>query len=360
MISEHRYLSPQKWTALINAFPYELPARIIGYSVLNAPIYAHEIGSGSKKVLLWSQMHGNESTTTRALLDLFTYLHTEQGQLLTDDLTLMIIPQLNPDGSAAYTRLNANKVDLNRDADALTQPESRALNEIFEIFQPDFCFNLHGQRTLFAAGKKGNPATLSFLAPAADSLGSLTPERTKAMQLIAEINKELQKEIPNQIGRYDDTFNPNCVGDRFASLGIPTLLYEAGHYELDYDRNFTKEMVLKALIVGLNSICTENFLDRTVAEYDDIPENEKDYVDLIIEGVDIKTDAGIFMCQELAIQYKEEKQAESVLFVPVGHSFAQKLDLLSHRRVNAKEILKNNRVAFVVDKSIEISKNRNI
>jgi hypothetical protein len=354
MISVHRYLSPQKWAALINAFPYKLPTSIIGYSVLNAPIYAHQIGNGSKKVLLWSQMHGNESTTTRALLDLFNYLHTEQGQKLTEDLTLMIIPQLNPDGSAAYTRLNANKVDLNRDAHALTQPESIALNKIFETFQPDFCFNLHGQRTIFAAGKNGKPATLSFLAPAADSQRSQTPERGKAMQLIAKINEGLQKDIPNHVGRYDDTFNPNCVGDRFTSLGVPTLLYEAGHYQLDYDRNFTKEMVLKALITGLNSIRTEDFLDRTLADYEKIPENEKEYVDLIIQGVDIKTAAGIFRHQELAIQYKEEKKAESVFFDPLGHSFAQKLNLLTHRRVNANEILKNNLVDFAIDKSIEI------
>ena len=38
--------------------------QIIGKSVLEMPIYKFQIGSGKIKILLWSQMHGNESTTT--------------------------------------------------------------------------------------------------------------------------------------------------------------------------------------------------------------------------------------------------------------------------------------------------------
>ena len=117
---------------------------------------------GPKKVLIWSQMHGNESTTTRALLDLFDHLHSISGAKLLKGLTLLIIPQLNPDGSSAYTRLNTNNVDLNRDALDLSQPESIALNEVFKSFSPDFCFNLHGQRSIFAAGKGVNPLLCLF------------------------------------------------------------------------------------------------------------------------------------------------------------------------------------------------------
>ena len=43
--------------------------QIIGKSVLGKPIYKYELGTGKTKVLLWSQMHGNESTTTKALFD---------------------------------------------------------------------------------------------------------------------------------------------------------------------------------------------------------------------------------------------------------------------------------------------------
>jgi hypothetical protein len=45
----------------------------------------------------------------------------------------------------------------------------------------------------------------------------------------------LQRYIPGQIGRFDDSFNLNC-GDTFQAMGVPTLLFEAGHFEGDYQR----------------------------------------------------------------------------------------------------------------------------
>jgi len=354
MISKNRYLSKQKWDQLIKALPYQLTTTVIGHSVLNKSIYAHRLGKGPKKVLLWSQMHGNESTTTRALLDLFDHLHSISGAPLLEGLTLLIIPQLNPDGSTAYTRLNTNNIDLNRDALDLSQPESIALNEVFKSFSPDFCFNLHGQRSIFAAGKRGKPATLSFLSPAADDHKSLTPARVKAMQLIALINNNLQKLIPNQIGRYDDTFNPNSVGDLFTSLGVPTVLYEAGHNSLDYDRNFTKKMIFNALITGLHAIDNGDYLNYSTAEYEQIPRNQKDYVDILIKNVDIKTDTGLFENQELSVIYHEEKKGESVFFKPVCHCFSEKSELLAHRTLNSHQILKVSMVDFAEGKTIDI------
>jgi hypothetical protein len=41
---------------------------VIGNSVLGKPIYKYIIGTGNIKIYLWSQMHGNESTTTKGLL----------------------------------------------------------------------------------------------------------------------------------------------------------------------------------------------------------------------------------------------------------------------------------------------------
>ena len=354
MISKVRYLSSHKWDLMLKALPYKLPTTVVGHSVLNQPINAHHFGNGNKKVLLWSQMHGSESTTTRALFDLFNHFDTPKGKKLLKGLQMMFIPQLNPDGATAYTRSNANGIDLNRDALDLSQPESRALKKVFDTFQPDFCFNLHDQRSIFAAGKMGKSALLSFLSPAADVHCNLSPARIKSMQLIAYICKNLSKNIHDQIGRYDDTFNPNCVGDRFTSLGVPTLLYEAGHNGVDYDRHFTKNMIFDALVLGLNAIENDEFLNYSTLKYDQIPQNEKDYVDLIIRKVDLITETGFFKEQELAVYYQEEKKRESIFFKPVCHSFSKKLDLLAHRFLNADEILKPGKIEFAEGKTIDI------
>ena len=84
--------------------------------------------------------------------------------------------------------------------------------------------------SLFSAGNTNHPATVSFLAPAQDEACTVTENRKVAMEIIAVMNSYLQKQIPNQVGIYDDAFNLNCVGDTFQSLNIPTLLFEAGHF----------------------------------------------------------------------------------------------------------------------------------
>lgn len=331
--SEIRYFPPRKLAKALEFLPQSYRKEVLGKSVLNQPIYGYFWGRGDSKVLMWSQMHGNESTSTRALTKLMNGLDAGFKGEIFDKISLLIIPQLNPDGAKAYTRFNANEVDLNRDAIQLSQPESKLLKKVFEDFSPDFCFNLHDQRTIFAAGKQGLPATLSFLAPAGDPQKSITPQRIIAMQLIAGIDARLQAYIPGQIGRFDDTFNPNCVGDSFTALGVPTLLFEAGHFNQDYHRDFSSEMMLKAFEVVLNSIANKDYLDFTIEEYLQIPENEKDCVDLIIEGVKINTVEGVLEDQELAIQYQEVLRDDRVFFDPTFHAYGSKLEVLAHRRI---------------------------
>ena len=131
-----RYLPPDVLDGLIvqnNLYDY---TSILGYSVENRPILLSSFGSGKRKVLLWSQMHGNESTTTRALIQLFSDLTLRKYSFL-DNLCIKVIYQLNPDGSNKYSRFNANGIDLNRDAIKSTQPESKLLNSLFNAFKPE-------------------------------------------------------------------------------------------------------------------------------------------------------------------------------------------------------------------------------
>ena len=141
--------------------------KTIGESEKGTPIYSVAIGGGKKKVLLWSQMHGNESTGTKAVFDLFKLLE-DPGVLklaqetILNECTLLFVPMLNPDGSEAFTRVNANAVDLNRDAVDLKAKESKLLRSVLDAFNPQFCFNLHDQRTIFNVEGTKNPASISF------------------------------------------------------------------------------------------------------------------------------------------------------------------------------------------------------
>ena len=108
-----RYFPPEYLNDFLKNQNEPLDYNVLGHSVNGLPIYELNIGTGKQKILIWSQMHGNESTTTKALLDFIPWLLDSNQKNILNDFTFYIIPQLNPDGAKAYTRLNANQFDLN-------------------------------------------------------------------------------------------------------------------------------------------------------------------------------------------------------------------------------------------------------
>lgn len=299
-----RYVTNVQIINYLESISSQVHIETVGHSVQERPIQSITIGQGEHKLLLWSQMHGNESTTTKAVLDLLNFLISDSihAHKILKNCTLKIIPILNPDGAALYTRVNANQVDLNRDAQDRTQPESIVLRNIYEDFQPDYCFNLHDQRTIFNVGSTSKPATVSFLAPAHDKERNISKTRGSSMRLIVAMNQMLQKLIPGQVGRYDDGFNSNCVGDTFQMLATPTVLFEAGHYKQDYDREKTREYIFKALMAALECISENNLNDYLQKDYFSIPENQKLFYDVLIKHANLLSPS---YSKDIAILYTE-------------------------------------------------------
>lgn len=312
----HRYINGDMILPLLKKIDSNFKVNKIGYSVNNEPIFSILVGNGKKRILMWSQMHGNESTTTKALFDILNTLALKNklSKSILNDCTLCVVPILNPDGARLYTRLNANKVDLNRDAQGLSQPESRVLLDIFNDFDPDFCFNLHGQRTIFSAGNSNKPATISFLAPAQDVEATITNNRKRAMEVICEMNDVLQEIIPDQIGIYDDSFNLNCVGDTFQSRNTPTILFEAGHCENDYEREKTREFIGLAMLTAIDYISSCDVVGENWENYFKIPQNEKLLFDIIIRNGKLTKNG---KNQDIGILYKEVLVDDKIVFKPI-------------------------------------------
>ena len=143
-----------------------------GYSIEGREIKLIRIGSGPINVLAWSQMHGDESTATMALLDLLKFFTIENDKFsdvkkfIIENVSFYFIPMLNPDGAENYTRQNEMDIDLNRDASRLQFPESKILKSVQESIKPIFSFNLHDQSTRYTVGDSYKVATIAFLAPA--------------------------------------------------------------------------------------------------------------------------------------------------------------------------------------------------
>lgn len=336
-----RYLSRKELEKQLEKLKKEYPVQEIGRSFLNLPIETIQAGNGPVKILAWSQMHGNESTTTKGILDLLNFfLNSKEDpevKELLQQVTLLIIPMLNPDGADRYTRENVNGVDLNRDALANKEPESKVLRECFEKFAPHFCLNLHDQRTIFGAGEKAHPATLSFLAPSMDSSRTINENRKKAMQVIVSMNTALQEIIPNQVGRFDDSFNLNCSGDYFQAQGVPTILFECGHFQEDYLREKTREFFTFSILTALRTIASGSYLQENFEAYFLIPENQKNFYDVILRNAVVAGEK-----VDVAIQYSEKIKAGEVIFVATVATMAPVLSHYGHKEINCKgEVVEN-------------------
>lgn len=302
-----RYLNLEHISPILDVYKTKHQISMAGYSEEGLPIPLIKIGKGPKVVLGWSQMHGNESTVTKALFDLIKFISQKdyfQNEIKTflNTYSLYLIPILNPDGAHRYTRENANGIDLNRDAQELSQSESRCLRKVFDDLKPELCLNLHDQRSIYGFDD-GNPATISFLSPAADINRTLTKERIVAMKHIVRMNTILQAYIPKQVGRYDDTYNMNCVGDTFQQMGVPTILFEAGHYQEDYQREKTREFIFYSFLTLFNIISEEEKEDINYNDYFNIPANQKNYNDVILRNVTLE---GFEEEVSIAIQYTEK------------------------------------------------------
>jgi hypothetical protein len=289
--------------------------QIIGKSVLEKPIYEYQIGHGATRIFLWSQMHGDESTTTKGMFDFINLLRSgsDLANLFLTQFTFCWIPILNPDGAKLYTRENANEIDLNRDSQDQSQPESKVLRATFERFKPHFCFNLHDQRTIYSVGNTPKPATMSFLAPAYNFEREINDSRLKAINLIAGINAVLQQYIPDQVGRFSDSFNLNCVGDTFQYFGVPTVLFEAGHFPNDWEREVTRKYVFVALVSAFNILSENDIVSNRIEEYLNISQNNPVFCDFLYKNIKINYD-GIEKIINFAAQYKEELIGNEICF----------------------------------------------
>lgn len=361
---EGRYLTLDHIKPLLDKLNTDNQVKVIGKSVLGEPIYSYEIGTGKTRIYLWSQMHGNESTTTKALFDFINVLNSKSdfAEKMLAAFTFYAIPILNPDGARLYTRENANKIDLNRDSQNLTQPESNILREVFETFKPHYCFNLHDQRTIFGAGDTGKPATVSFLAPSYNEEREVNENRQKAINLIAGINDELQKYIPGQVGRFDDSFNINCIGDTFQFLGVPTILFEAGHFPNDYDREITRKYIFFSLISGFKLISENDLVINRISDYLNISQNKVVFYDFMYKNIKINYD-GIEIITNFVAQYKEELIENKIHFNAYIVEAGELENYFGHYEYNGNEAVysddylnipkMNQKADFYLDKNIK-------
>jgi dipeptidyl-peptidase 4 len=151
--------------------------RDLAYAVFSRPLVSEPADAwalGRPIVVLAANVHGNERTYREGLLILMRDLATPgtDANKLLDQLTIVVAPQLNPDGFEASggtgQRGNAWGIDLNRDYVKLEQPATANLVEnILSKWRPQ----------VFVDGHNGGsrPYNLNYQCPSNyDSMRELT------------------------------------------------------------------------------------------------------------------------------------------------------------------------------------------
>ena len=131
----------------------------LGQSVQGRHIEVYHFGKGSYSLHIYGGIHGDEPESVNVVWRLMELLEKEQNEYKNKSLT--IIPNLNPDGAALKTRVNANKVDLNRNfpsrqwsahhelaknypgPHASSEPEVKALVKLIEEHPPKAILSVH-------------------------------------------------------------------------------------------------------------------------------------------------------------------------------------------------------------------------
>ena len=283
-----------------------------GKSAEGRDISLLKLGRGKTSVMLWSQMHGDEATATMAIVDMMNFLGSSPNhrvaKMITEQLTLLIIPMLNPDGAERFQRRTAQLIDMNRDALFLGTPEAQVLRGAWERYRPHFGFNLHDQDPRTTVGNTKKVSTIALLAPAYDESRSDNDVRRPAKQVAATFATVMKQFIPGNVSKYDDTFEPRAFGDNIQKWGTSTVLVESGGWPGDPNKMFIRKLNFVGLLTTLYAIGGEQYQHADLQVYEQLPFNTTYFFDLILRNAllqvndcmpSITVDIGINIDEEL-------------------------------------------------------------
>lgn len=139
----------------LSTYGQSVNGRELVYVVFSRPMVSNPfeaMTSGKPIVVLDAGVHGNEKVLRESNLILIRELAqrgTEMNTLL-DDLVVIMVPCLNPDGTEQNKRRNANDNDLNRDYIKLDVPESQSyVSNLLKKWNPHIQIGGHNSGTRY-------------------------------------------------------------------------------------------------------------------------------------------------------------------------------------------------------------------
>lgn len=211
----------------------------IGYSSKGRAINAYYFGSGPAVVVYTGAIHGNE-VGTKYLMERWISDLEANARNIPANKSVIVVPQINPDGVASGSRTNGRNVDLNRNfatsdwqkdittvnnqpfpggggESPMSEPETNAIASLVQRTRPVLVLSYHSVGSLLAANQAGPSGVL------AGTYSQLSGYR-------------------NTTGQTGGTFEYSISGtadDWYAEkIGVPSILIELGsHTTHQFSRN---------------------------------------------------------------------------------------------------------------------------
>ena len=287
-LDDRRFDHATYWRAMEPYLGEAISVETLGESAEGREIRHLTYGSGPVTVLLWSQMHGDESTASMALVDIVRFFR-ERGdhplaRRIAEGATVHLVPMLNPDGAQRFRRRNAQGIDINRDARMLQTPEAKILKGMSDRLQPDFGFNLHDQSAAVRVGDSDRGVAIALLAPAFNEARDVDAKRRRAMQVASVLVTSMRPLVTDHIAKYDDTFNPRAFGDLMGAWGASTVLIESGAWRDDPQKQHLRKTNFVGILSALDAIATGSYAGYDPGLYDGLEFNGRRPADLLITG----------------------------------------------------------------------------
>jgi murein peptide amidase A len=199
----------------------------LGKSVEGRELALHLFGSGDRPVLIIAAVHGDEPTTVAISRGIEQILQSTPNltSLAGDTGGVAILAVANPDGLEKQTRVNANKVDINRNFPAAnwtsslrktqyyngpspaSEPETRAIMQAVQMLKPSRILTIHSIGQARECNNYDGPAkdladimSLYNHYPARETIGYPTPGSYGSWagidQHIPTITLELPRHLP--------------------------------------------------------------------------------------------------------------------------------------------------------------------
>ena len=283
--------------AVAQADPPRIVFERVGSSTEGRSINMVTMGTGPFRVLLWSQMHGDEPTATAALFDVFEYFQRHRSdpavRRILSSLTLYVIPMLNPDGAERFQRRNAQGIDINRDALSQQTPEGQALKSVRDRFNPRIGFNLHNQSWTTSVGDPPKPASISLLSVAYDQPRTENAGRRLTKKVCAVIRDAIEPYASGQIGRYDEEFEVRAFGDNLTLWGTPVVLIETGGFPSAEPDPVLVKLNFVAIVSALDALATGNVERADPKRYETLPMNESRLFAVLVKDATVLNGTGV-------------------------------------------------------------------